>query len=558
MKYFFSILRIPFIFLSFLFLLGGCQCDDNKGGFAGGEKEAQSDGGSSGSAGTGGGDGDSKGNVKSNDGMSLEFDADGNDIKGSYAWVATFDHNEVYKIDLDPAQNFKTKKWRLPSPVGEEKFTVKIGGMRTFVSSKGLFVGKSPPPPPGAYPQGKQRFGALVYFINDKIPQPVLIANFTDAKGFLETDGEPTRICLTAFTIGSVDYFGGVYDTLTSRVFFRAPLSLINSLDPKKLEDSAFEKQSYPLGDGWGYGCFTDIKNGYFWSANHPNLISQSAQKGENSPQVYGVNLANLTEIDVSLTPNAIDRKSNTYALSGDREGNVLNYKSNDNQTFYTLAHDDYHNIVYASSYDQGSIYLSEGTNCRNLKQCNFIKFSLDDIKIGPLSSTNDGRIVGVKRKGTDSTHSEIYLIEPNDPKNISSGVKAQKIASVIGDAYMYSDFTGAFLYYPTIVRSFNLKGKGEFDPSVASELRLKWQGAGDVKEWRGLLLAVRCFEHKKDAGVNFENIATVPVADEYINITATSCSTPGFDTIEIRISDGGKSEGRSKVEKIIVNVKQS
>jgi len=112
-------------------------------------------------------------------------------------------------------------------------------------------------------------------------------------------------------------------------------------------------------------------------------------------------------------------------------------------------------------------------------------------LSIGPLSSLNDGRVVGISR----GENASVWLLRLKDLKDPSKGPVAKKIADTIGDGYMYTDYTGATLYAADVEKNADLSAQKEFKVGANIKgLKAKWNAeSGQAEEWRGLKLGIRC-----------------------------------------------------------------
>jgi len=417
----------------------------------------------------------------------------------------------AHKITLDPDNNYPMKQW---TGAGG-------GGHRTFVSAIGLLIGTN---------------GGYIYRADDSVP----VAGV--AQQIYKADADSgSRTCVTAFRDPATgqEYVGAGFHKNNKRLFVKIPMKADS---PTKVDAAA--AQVFDAGAGvWGYSCYTDQGRNYFWSKNN-----------STGGGISGVNMLTGAPVALTAAPNAAHKISvpgvltfdlagggHSYAMSGGGAGLLISAGS-----VYTAALETASNMAYISS---GSKLILAKTDCLvSDVSCAGKIWAFDMTGVGlvkPLSSLNDGRILGIQR----GSPSSVFIISLKDAGDPSLGVKATKIKEVPGDAYMYTDFTGATAYAKTIVAKIDLKSVKDYKAGATfSSPAVTWRSnAGDGDAWRGLNMSVRCFKAADAAPPAFAPVSNVQAAGTHVNVTAPSCAGV-YDTVEIKIeSDGAADFSRTK-----------
>jgi len=469
------------------------------------------------------------------------------DFVNSYSqgsvWGVTADTHKVYKVSLDPTNNYPQKVWNYAPLAGT------TGGSRTFVSEAGLIFARLP---------------ASLYVVNENTPNTASINPiWTGAK-----PNSNARACATSYQVNGNSFVAVAWTsndgtTGNTRMFTQFPIiSTNNPKIPRAIDASQIIEKKLgtdPTTYGWAYGCFTDQGNKRFWATSN----------GGGGSQVYGVDLNSLSDISINTAPNAgkpiqgganfanlfgdIAKGSGSYALSGDGYGNVLG-GSNSGSTIYTWAHETAYNFTMASSYDQASLYAFPSQCGSGTMDCSNSIFTFSTTayspggtatgNIGPLSSLNDGRLIGIARSRAGSGGSTFYLLEPVLKTDISQGLKATNIGKMDGDGYMYTDFTGATLYPKPIDLTVDLTQMKNFDPKGSLQsVNFSWIAESGLQEnWVGLNVQARCFNSSTQATSALASIDKVNPSSQVTAINVPSCQQPGFDHVEIVVSSNGAS----------------
>lgn len=481
-------------------------------------------------------------------------------LTGNSIWVVT-DNGNAFRIVLDKERGYPMQQW---SGLGG-------GGHRTYVSEIGLIVGTT---------------GDGIYRVADDVPEAGKAQKIWDmpSKNYFAWDNSKyqPRICATSFVVNGVAYIGAAYVEAEPglpdgtgrpmRKFVKIP---IDKTKPGKIDVSKAKIVSFDGYDRlWGYSCFVDKDRHLFWSQ-------------WSSPR--GVDLITDTEIDVSKAPNGAQKftvqnvsnfdltQGGSYAMSGDSYGNLLAVQSHGSfpNLPYTAAHDPVSKSVLQSIYMYVPYYENNVLKTYNMlsapilnvfdetcfqagKPCaqgNVATYnlaakdpSLAHSFIGPMSSLNDGRVVGVTRPvfGDANPKAEVFLLSVS--KDAATGAKtlnAEKIKELSGHAYMYSDFTGATLYAVAGSYKFDLKTIKGFNPKKKIDSpRLKWTSeSGGGQAWVGLKFSVRCSLSTNAAKADFTDLtASMPAADGEIALDSVpSCKGPGaYDEVEIKVDPTG------------------
>jgi hypothetical protein len=432
-------------------------------------------------------------------------------LSGGAAWAVT--DTKAFRIELDAARNYPVQSWN----IGHNQ------GNRTYVSEIGLLIGRTK--------RGNEREGIFVVGPNIQGGfQPI----------FKKSDHSPwmhnnSRMCVASFVVNGQSYVGGAFvDSNKKRQFVRIPIDKTKPNGVNISQKVVWDLGSAPTSDTtwWGYSCFMDQQRGIFWS----DMGTQGA-----APR-YGVNVATGAAVAASTAPNAGVTFNNgvvslspqlraSYSMAGDANGNILSFPG-----AYTATHDRTHDLVYITQ--GGSIHVAKSecfatnTTC-TAENGKFFSFSNNGIK--PISALNDGRIIGVTR----NNNSEVFLIQPTNPAQLNLGLTATKIAQLDGDAYMYTDFTGATLYAGHVEKTISLAEDPNYIAGTAvSGAKFLWKAkSGLAENWEGLTLQYRCFDNTSATRPAFASFTPANAGTE----KDLPCSGK-FNTVELKISSNGSS----------------
>jgi hypothetical protein len=338
---------------------------------------------------------------------------------------------------------------------------------------------------------------------------------------------------LTSFRSKGVAYVGGGYNSSASnRKFVSIP---IDKTKPSQLDTSRAEIVDAGQGQ-WGYSCFTDQGRNIFWSqfinggqVAGLQLDTKTSLTGANDAPNSGFIAAQLENFRQNIATQS------SYAISGDPSGNLLN-----GVQMYTYAYDPVSKMVFGTDAVGRAITVtraecfSSKVDCK-LNQDHWVWNQTDlGLSIRPLSSLNDGRIVGISR---DPAKSGIWLVRLKDPKKPSEAPIAEKIAESDGDGYMYTDFTGGTLYAAEVERTIDLStAKGFIKGNTVFAIKGKWQAeSGEPEEWRGLKLEIRCYTKGVDKKPLYGLISNVPKAGEEFPLDIEMCRNKLFDSVDVR-----------------------
>jgi len=441
-------------------------------------------------------------------------------------WVVTSDGNGA-KIQLDPANNYPMTTFT-GTGVGV------TGGHRTFVSPYGLFV---------ATPQGGSTGkGGKVYFVTNKLANGDAAVMSIDLNVVNPPIDSGSRICVTRFTTNNVEYIGAAYTAAdANRRFYKAP---IDPTKPGYVDTTKGSSLNAGTGLGeWGYSCYTDQTRNYFWS-------KLNAWSGG----ISGINLNTNLPISVTSAPNNgftmtgpggfnfdLAAAGQSYALAGAVDGNLL---VGTGARPYTMAHEPISGTVFVSSYDTSSIYVMSAkcftttANCSGVGQSTSAAVATFDPTpvgyIGPMSSLNDGRILGLERSGSKSN---VFLMSLVDPKDLTKGLNITKIKELAGDAYMYSDFTGSMDLAKGQVQTFDLTQAAGFTPDITFKTAaLTWDAVpGTAPAWNGLTLSAACFK-KGATGVTPAALTNVAASGIEFDISKAPGCSGAFDQVQISV----------------------
>lgn len=435
-------------------------------------------------------------------------------------WVVTADGNG-YRILLEAANAY---------PMTAFKGAGANSGHRTFVSPWGLFIGTT---------AGSSADGGKVYFMQnvfkdgDKAEVAVDLNTQKIASG--------SRICVSVFTLNNVDYFGAAFTTAGNvRAFYHAPIDLTK---PGLVDTAKGKVGAAGTGMGeWGYSCYTDRKRNVFWSKNNGaggnisgiDLTSGALLKATSAPN------GNFTMKGPGSLSLNLAAANQSYAMAGAVDGSLLSGVSG----IYTMANEPISDSVIASTYGGNPLYLLSAKCFTSKADCSGAGLSATttsaayDIRaagfIGPLSSLNDGRVLGLERGGKSS----VYLMSLSDPADITKGLEITKIKEVPGDSYMYSDFTGSMSLARSITRTIDLTQAPNFKPGVPFSLAfLSWNAiAGSTNKWIGLTLSVVCYKKGSPAGTPGV-ISDVAVSGTEFDISSAPGCSGVFDQVKISVA---------------------
>lgn len=436
-------------------------------------------------------------------------------------WVATTRADLTFlKIDGDTVA--ETKKWSgLASKTG----------YRTYATETGVFIGGT-----GGHlfwidsvstPQGKinRSNGSENYF---KIPK---------------TDKDD-RVCPVAYRRDRKRFLGVGY---AGGLFMEVPLTDVSPFKPVWAEAKTVAAS---VGVGWGYSCFIDQER----------LVYYSVYGG--SP-IAALNLKTMSAVDpVSTLPNgsfvslnapdwtAGGKTGASYAIGGDRNGNILNGK-----LVYNMAHEPISDTVWISGYGAAEPGLAvvprkcfdSHANCQGFIGLNTATLNA---RVSPMSALKGGYMVGLQRAGNSS---RVYLMRLNEPSNITAGISMKNIHEIGGDPYMYSDFTGASLFILESETTVNLKDAKSFDEkSATSHLDFNWESSDPKDTWLDLELYVRCYASGSEKP-DYQKIETVEATGKPTQLNTADCTQKKFDQVDLKIvqTNDGNSLMRVKSLKI-------
>lgn len=460
-------------------------------------------------------------------------------------WVVTPPPTQtVNQITIDAAKTYPVKTWNY-TPTGGGG-----GGSRTFVTSIGLVFA---------------RFPAQLFLVNDSIPTTQNLAPVWTGT----SPGASTRACATSYKVSGAAYVGVAWtNSAGNRVFTQIPISGM-SLNVAAAHNVVLGADGSG-GAGWAYGCFTDQGHNLFWTAT-PHAGSGSL--------IYGVNLTTLTDVSSLSAPNAgkpikTDATyanyfgdpatgSGSYALFGDGYGDVLVGKAG-TSSIYTFAHETKSDLGFATAYNTSQLLVYPAKCGSGIIDCTgrvsvFATSSagIGTGNLGPMSSLDDGRVVAISR----GNPSAIYLLQPADPANISAGMQATSIAHIPGDAYMYSDFTGATLYSQSLDNTYDLRtfaGYNSLLPIGAPSFTWNSQTGAKGEAWVGLTLSARCFNANTASSTVLAPVTAVAPSGQVTSLMGLqSCSQPGFDHIEIAVQPAAGGSVYTRTIQITVSARQ-
>jgi hypothetical protein len=340
------------------------------------------------------------------------------------------------------------------------------------------------------------------------------------------------------------------------RLFRRMP---IDRTLPTKIRISAAEE--FDAGPGgaagtandWGYSCYTDQGRNIFWSkgfSTNGNISGINVLTGQAVPVSEAPNQGVVINSPALVNFDLRGAASQSYALAGGGAGILLSASG-----AYTSAYETSSNLVFISYLGlrqvlvgKAECFTGEKSGCTG-----------DDIKrfdagaiLGPLSSLNDGRLVGISRGNPSS----VYLVKPLVRGDPSAGIEVKLIKSVSGDGYMYTDFTGATTYVNAKEVTVDLRSRPGYragDDFVRPEVM--WHSeAADGDRWRGLSMSIRCYK-SGDAPPAYQGIDNVASSGVWSLVSVPSCSGV-YDQVQIKL-DGNGDADFSRVTEVSFRARQ-
>ncbi len=443
-------------------------------------------------------------------------------VNRANVWIASNTASNsltVSHITLDEEGLYPVKSWSTPS-------APQLGN-RTYVTEVGLFVGKQ---------------GGVIYRVDPDWPtdrEVQKVWEIPDARS-------RTRTCLTSFrNLAGQSFLGVAWENNSNqRMFSRIPLDPASptGLNLEAIESVNIGGESRHGNAYWSYGCFTDRERGFFWGGWNSNT------------SFFGINLNTLTALEPSThAPNrghvnedlasVFDDpglgRDRSYALSGDNSGNIISGPG-----LYTAVHDSRHDLVYMTTFSSSRLRVVRRACFVNRARCaegvDWVEVNMSDVgRGGPLSTLNDGRVIMVVRGNS----SQVYVLRPNQPSDLSQGIGATRIAEVPGNAYMYYDFTGGSLYSRDIDLAVDLSQiKGFQAGRPVTALYFSWLAqAGGPSAWQGLTLEARCYSAGQTPG-DFAAVQPVANAGQVTSLQVPSCINQAVNRLDLRLR--GSSSG--------------
>ena len=394
------------------------------------------------------------------------------------------------------------------------------GGTRTYVTEGGLIAARFP----------------NIYFIDpDGTPQgPIPASN----KKVIPEGGN--RICLASYKRGDKRFMLAAWGKGEYREF---PLADTPPYRPM-WDGAASHQGTLGLAALWGYSCFIDQKRMVFYSQyGGLGALGLNTMQKVNPESVA----PNAKFVSVNIPPLTKGIVPSSYSIAGDANGNIINGVG-----LYTASHDPISDTIWVSRAEKIGVYpascFSSTPNCAG-----FAEYDPPAGGIGPMSALKDGRIIGATRYSGN-----IYVMSLNNPADRTAGINVTKIASVGGDPYMYTDFTGATLYVSNAEQTFDFGEAPGFVPDkpvVRSKFRWTAKG-GASAEWKSMKVEIRCYN---DGAAKPEFVEVGPVgSDRAITpINSPSCAGKKINRADVRVSQLDNASTMVGVERIEVLLDQ-
>ena len=446
-------------------------------------------------------------------------------IEENHVWVATAT-GDVQHLRLDKGVVASKKSWTGATPAS---------GTRTYVLEGGAAV--------------LSKNGGEFYFLHDGLAEGAIDKDLTKGNYFkLTGPAADDRSCVVSYKRDGKRYIGIAYGI---GMFVEVEQADTAPFGPK----FATATPAVKLADvRWGYSCYIDQNRLQFYSQYFQGSTA-------------GIDLNTKTALDLNKAPNAAFVSTNlpsltvgakavgngSYAMSGDRIGNVFNATG-----FYTLAFEPKESMVWGTQGTNVSVYphacLYKTADCQGFATYNLMESI--GTGIGPLSALGDGSVVGMVRGVGD-----VYLLKLKVKGDATKGIDAVKIADRVGnggDPYMYTDFTGATLYLNNSLGVYDFTKFGAWNTKAPlKQIGFSWlQQPGAVEEWKDIKTEIRCFSSDTDKG-EFQVVEITAKPKDVQYLTVDSCVGKLVTKAELRLTQIGASSSLMGVSKIQLTAHQ-
>lgn len=457
-------------------------------------------------------------------------------LNSGFAWVVTKPTDtkmNVYRIKIDSASGYETKKWTI------ENSSLSGAGNRTSVSEIGLLIGKR---------------GGYLFRVSEDMATETTITTpiWTALKPMPQT-----RACVVSYKKDASSFIGvGWEDVESNKKFTEIPIDLTKA---NKIGAATDHNQGTKIGaytnPSWSYSCFFDHNRKYFWGY----IETKDSFAGFDVSKKKALTISDLPNYKKGSSNNYIytDEKivsgSGPYTIAGDANGNILA-----GLNMYTYTHEARYGHVFASSKAAPNNVFVADTSCFSsdatcTESNGKMKTFSSTASLGPLSSLNDGRVIGISR-GTNS----VYVLELKNPQDISEGINMTLIKNDLeGDPYMYSDFTGSTLSQKKINLTISLDElEGYSKGKPIQTLYFKWieqNSKASGSPWKGIRLLARCYKNGATQKPDFEEISAVQNSGTVTEVTATSCKGSAADRLDFQTQPLTTSSDFSRTESLSV-----
>jgi hypothetical protein len=190
---------------------------------------------------------------------------------------------------------------------------------------------------------------------------------------------------------------------------------------------------------------------------------------------------------------------------------------------------------VWATMGDNVKLFSEEcrntGTGCE--QNVTFNAKTQLGAAIGPMSALKTGGVIGLSRGS-----GYVFLMRLKNPANFMEGIEATKLDKVVGDPYMYTDFTGATLYSQNGDMSYDLKANPKFkDHQALTLLVLSWDALeGAPSKWEDMKLEARCYNDGQHPPA-FAEVVDVKDAGQRTFVTVGSCRSKDVNKVELKVT---------------------